>query len=74
MNRLAMSGMALVLLGILGLAIPQFTTQKTEEVARIGELKLQATDTDTHRISPYLSGGVIIIGLILVGGALLKRT
>lgn len=74
MNRLAMSGIALVLLGVLGLAIPQFTTQKTEEVARIGDLKIQTTDRETHSISPFLSGGAIIIGLMIAGSALLKRT
>lgn len=73
MNRLAMAGIALVILGVLGLAIPHFTTQNTEEVARIGDLKIQTTDTDHHTIPPYLAGGAILIGLIMAGAALTKR-
>ena len=36
MNSLMILGALLALLGIAGLAIPEFTTQKTEDVAKIG--------------------------------------
>ena len=72
-NGLMIIGVILVALGVLGLAIPVFTTQKTEEVARIGDLKLQNTEDTLHRIPPILSGGVLALGIILVGSSLYQR-
>jgi hypothetical protein len=69
---MTMSGIAIVLLGVLGFAIPIFTTQKTEEVARIGDLKLQTTENTAHTISPFLSGGAILLGLVVIGAGARK--
>lgn len=74
MDRLVMSGIAIVLLGLLGFAVPVFTTQKTEEVARVGDLKLQTTENTSHVVPPILSGGAVLIGLLVVGAGLYKRT
>lgn len=67
-------GLVLIVAGLLGFAIPVFTTRSTETVARIGDLKLQSTEDTSHRIPQFLSGGAVVLGLIIVGiGANQKR-
>jgi uncharacterized membrane protein YidH (DUF202 family) len=66
-------GVILVVVGLLGFAIPVFTTQQTKEVARIGDLKLQNTEDTSHSIPPILSGGVLVLGVILIGASLYQK-
>lgn len=68
MNRFpfVVAGAVLVVLGLIGFAIPMFTTEQTTELARVGELKLQTTQTTSHIIPPLLSGGVLVLGGILM--------
>ncbi|MDO8839894.1 MAG: hypothetical protein Q7V31_13300 [Parvibaculum sp.] len=73
MNGLMVVGAILVLAGILGFAIPVFTTQKTEEVARIGDLALQTTEDTSYSIPPLLSGGVLVLGLALIGAGVMQK-
>ena len=73
MNGLMMIGAVLVVGGILGLAIPVFTTQQTKEVARIGDLRLQNTEDTSHRIPQMLSGGVLVLGVLLIGAGLYQK-
>ena len=73
MNGLMMVGVILVIAGVLGFAIPEFTTQQTKEVARIGDLKLQNTEDTSHRIPPILSGGALVLGIIVIGASLYQR-
>jgi hypothetical protein len=73
MDRLTMSGAILVCVGLIGFAIPIFTTQKTEDVVRIGDLKLQTTESTSHHIPPILSGGAAVLGLLLIGAGLYQR-
>jgi hypothetical protein len=72
-NALMIFGAILVVVGILGFAIPVLTTQRTEEVARIGDLKLQATHDTSYRVPPLASGAVLTVGLILLGAGLYQR-
>ncbi len=72
-NGLLMIGLILVVVGILGFAIPVFTTQKTEDVVRIGDLKIQSTEDTSHRIPQLLSGGVLVLGMILLGNSLYQK-
>ena len=74
MNKLVALGMGLVMLGVLGLAVPYFTTQHTEDVARLGNMNLQTTRTQEHTIPPMLAGCVLVIGLLLSGVGLARRT
>lgn len=73
MSGIMIIGVILVIVGIVGLAVPVFTTQKTEEVAKIGDLKLQATENTSHSIPPILSGGVLALGLVLIGAGLYQK-
>ncbi len=75
MNRspLIVVGTVLVVLGLMGFAIPIFTTQETTELARVGDPKLQATETTSHIIPPLLSGSVLVLGVILIGAGLYRK-
>ena len=72
-NGLIIIGLVLVLLGVLGFAIPVFTTQETKEVARIGDLTLQNTEDTSHTIPPLLAGGALIAGIVLIGAGLYRK-
>ncbi|HKT20424.1 MAG TPA: hypothetical protein VJR47_20380 [Stellaceae bacterium] len=71
-NTLILVGAVLLLLGLAGLAMPVFTTQQTKDVAKLGDLKLQATENDTHVIPPALSSGVLVVGVILIGAGFVR--
>jgi hypothetical protein len=73
MNGLTVGGVALVLLGLVGFAIPIFTTQQTKDVAKIGDLKLQSTESTSHVIPPILSGGALVLGVVLIGAGLYQK-
>ena len=66
-------GAVLVILGLIGIAVPSFTTHETNEVARIGELRLQATESKQYTVPPLLSGGVVLLGVVLIGAGALRR-
>ena len=72
-SPLIIGGVVLVALGLIGFAIPMFTTQQTTEVARIGDLKLQTTESTSHVVPPLLSGGVLVLGVILIGAGLYRK-
>jgi len=69
-NGLLLLGVVLIVGGVLGFAVPVFTTQKTDTVARIGDLKLQNTEDISHHIPSILSGGAIVLGIVLIGASL----
>ncbi len=74
MNRTSLLiGAGLVLLGALGLIIPIITTQQTTEVAHIGDLKLQATESKSYSIPTIASSGLVVVGLVVLGAGLLRR-
>jgi hypothetical protein len=73
MNGSMMSGVALAVLGLIGLAIPVFTTQQTKEVAKVGDLKLQTTENEAHVIPPLLSEGALALGIVLIGAGFYRR-
>lgn len=74
MRKLTMIGAILVLLGVIGLAVPYFTTSETKDVAKVGDLKLQTTEHTTYAIPPLAAGGVLLLGVVLVGAGVMRRT
>jgi len=72
-SPLIVLGAVLIVLGLVGFAVPMFTTQETTELARLGELKLETTQTTTHVIPPLLIGGVLMVGVILLGAGLYRK-
>ena len=74
MKSITWFGAILALLGSVGLAIPEFTTSQTKDVAKLGDLKLQSTEQSTHVVPQALSGGFLILGVVLIGvGVFQKR-
>ena len=72
-SPLIIGGAVLVALALIGFAIPIFTTQETKDVARIGDLKLQTTESTSHIVPPLLSGVVLVLGVILIGAGLYQK-
>jgi hypothetical protein len=62
-------GVILVLLGVVGLAHPDFTYHQQEEVAKIGPVKATVDQEKTVRIPPAVSIVLLVagIGLVLFG-------
>jgi hypothetical protein len=73
MNGLTVGGAILVVVGLLGFAIPIFTTQQTKDVAKVGDLKLQTTESTSHVIPPLLSGGALVLGVVLIGAGVYQK-
>ena len=74
MKPITWLGVFIALLGVLGLAIPVFTTSQTRDFASLGDIKIQSTEQSTHVIPQALSVGVLVLGVILIGaGAYSKR-
>jgi hypothetical protein len=73
MKGIVLIGAVLALLGLVGLAIPVFTTTQTKDVAKLGDLKIQANEETSHVVPPILAGGALVIGLVLVGAGYMKN-
>ena len=73
MTGLMLGGAVLILLGLLGFAVPYFTTQQTKDVAKVGDLKVQTTQNTTYTVPPLLSGGAVVLGAVLLGAGLYRR-
>ena len=73
MKGLLLIDAALALLGLIGLAMPMFTTTDTKSVAKLGDLSIQAKEETPHTIPPIVSGGVLVIGVVLMGAGMLNR-
>jgi protein-S-isoprenylcysteine O-methyltransferase Ste14 len=74
MKPIAWFGLLLALLGILGLAIPVFTTSQTKDIVRLGDLKIQNTERSTHVVPEALGAGLLVLGVILMGAGLYQRS
>ena len=73
MGKLMAAGAILVVLGVLGLAIPHFTTSDTKDVAKVGDLKLQTTESTSHFIPTAVAGGMLVLGVVLLGAGFFKK-
>lgn len=72
-SPLMIAGAILVLIGLIGFAIPMFTTKQTTDVAKIGDVKIQATEHTTHVIPPIVSGGALVLGVLLLGAGVFQK-
>ena len=73
MKGIVLAGAVLALVGLLGLAIPVFSTSQTKDVAKIGDLKIQTNEEPSHVVPPMLAGGALVIGLMLIGAGYMKK-
>lgn len=73
MKSITWLGAALALLGIVGFAIPVFTTSQTKDVVNLGDLKIQSTEQSTHVVPQALSGGALLLGIVLIGAGLYQK-
>jgi hypothetical protein len=73
MSKIMAAGAILVILGVLGFAVPFFTTQQTTDVAKLGDLKLQTTESTSHSIPPWAAGGVLALGVVLLGAGFFRK-
>lgn len=67
-------GVLLAFVGILGLAVPVFTTSQTKDVVKMGDLRLQNTEHSTHVVPEALSAGVLILGVVLIGAGIYQKS
>jgi len=72
-NALLIVGALLALLGLAGLVIPTFSTEKTSDVASIGNLKLQTQQKQFYDVPAPVAGGVLALGVVLMVGGLYRR-
>ena len=73
LSGMAVAGLVLVALGAVSFAIPIFTTSQTKDVANIGDLKLQTTQSTSYTIPPLASAGAVEVGVVLLGAGLMRR-
>jgi hypothetical protein len=66
-------GLLLVVLGLAGFAVPYFTTQHKEDVAKVGGLSVQTTQSTPHVVPPALAAGALLAGLVFVGFGVSRR-
>ncbi len=74
MNMLMILGTLLALLGVVGLAIPVFTTHQMTDVAKVGDLKVQTQENTSHTVPPLVAGSALILGIVLIGGGFYRRS
>jgi hypothetical protein len=70
---LMIGGEVLALPGLLAFSIAVFTTQQTSDVFKVGDLKLQTTQTRTFVIAPFLAGSALVLGVRLIGADLYRK-
>jgi len=59
-------GIVFLIAGVAGLAHPNFSYHKQEEVAKIGPIKATVNEEKTAQIPAALSIAVLVVGLSLV--------
>lgn len=67
------AGALLALLGIAGLAVPEFTTEHTSQVAKVGPVQVNANERESHVVPPAVAGGALALGIILLGAGFVQR-
>ena len=52
---------------------PYSTTSQTKDIARVGDIKLQTTESTSHTIPPMAAGAVVILGGLLLAAGFFKK-
>ena len=74
MKSIIILGAVIALAGLVGFAAPSFNTEKTQDVVKFGDLKVQAKTEQPHVIPPVLSEGAIVLGVLLIAaGVVMNR-
>ena len=59
-------GLILLVLGVIGLAHPNFNYHKQEEVAKVGPFKATVDQEKTAQVPPAVSIILLTVGIVLV--------
>lgn len=73
MNPLSLTGVILIVLGLLGLGYGSFSWTKDTHKAAIGPLQLSVKETQTVNVPAWAGGAAIVAGLGLLVMAGRKR-
>jgi hypothetical protein len=66
-SRLAIAGVVVALVGAIAIAVPVFTTERTTDIAKLGDLKITAKEETSHVIPPFVGPAALAIGVVLIG-------
>ncbi|HWX32182.1 MAG TPA: hypothetical protein VNZ53_32725 [Steroidobacteraceae bacterium] len=73
MKSVVLFGAMLAVLGLIAFAIPSFNTEETKDVVKFGDLKVQAKTEEPHFIPPIVSGGAMVLGVLLIGAGMVMN-
>ena len=73
MKAIVLFGAVLALLGLIAFAIPSFNTEETKDVVKFGDLRVQAKTEELHFIPPIVSGGAMVLGILLIGAGMVMN-
>jgi len=75
MKAITWLGGLLLLLGIVGLLVPKFTTTQTTDLANVGDVTVQDKTITHHMVSQPLTIAALLLGIALIGtGAYARET
>ena len=66
MNTLKLLGIALIVLGVLGLAYGSFSYTKDTQAVKLGPLELTVKERKTVNVPLWAGGGAIGVGVLLL--------
>jgi hypothetical protein len=70
---LMLVGFMLALCGLVAIAVPYVTTEKTTDVAKVAGLSLSVTEQTSRRVPPWLAPVALGAGLLLMGASVVTR-
>ena len=73
MKSVVLFGAMLAVLGLIAFAMPSFNTEETRDVVKFGDLKVQAKTEEPHFIPPIVSGGAMVLGVLLIGAGMVMN-
>jgi hypothetical protein len=72
LNGLTIIGVVFIIISALVFIEPFFTVHQTTDVARLGDLKLQTTETKTYTIPPFFGGAALVLGAAFISAGILR--